>query len=92
MPVTKCVWQYHDRRSELQPVFDYFRTIVNVAIRSEDDGFSAQCIEFPGIITQADTESELREMIGDAVDGYFEAFPEEKDRLEKIKKAENKET
>ena len=33
MPVTKCVWQYHDRKSELQPVFDYFRTIVNVAIR-----------------------------------------------------------
>jgi ribosome-associated translation inhibitor RaiA len=33
MLVTKCVWQYHDRRSELQPVFDYFRTIANVAIR-----------------------------------------------------------
>jgi len=33
MPVTKCVWQYHDKKSELQPVFDYFRNIVNVAIR-----------------------------------------------------------
>lgn len=59
---------------------------LSFAIRSEEDGFSAQCIEFPGIITQADTESELREMIDDAVDGYFKAFPEEKDRLEKIKK------
>ncbi len=60
---------------------------LSFAIRTEDDGgFSAQCIEFPGIITQADTESELREMIDDAVYGYFEAFPEEKDRLEKIKK------
>lgn len=57
------------------------------AIRTEDEGgFSAQCIEFPGIITQADTESELKEMIDDAVSGYFQAFPEEKDRLEKIKK------
>ena len=59
---------------------------LSFAIRSEEDGFSAQCIEFPRIITQADTESELREMIDDAVDGYFEAFPEEKDRLVKIKK------
>ncbi|MGI0010105.1 MAG: type II toxin-antitoxin system HicB family antitoxin [Nitrosopumilaceae archaeon] len=59
---------------------------ISFAIRTEDDGFSAQCIEFQGIITQADTESELREMIDDAVYGYFEAFPEEKDRLEKIKK------
>ena len=56
------------------------------AIRNEEGGFSAQCIEFPGIITQADTESELKEMIDDAVSGYFQAFPEEKDRLEKIKK------
>jgi predicted RNase H-like HicB family nuclease len=57
---------------------------LSFAVRTEDDGFSAQCIEFPGIITQADTEPELREMIDDAVSGYFEAFPE--DRLEKIKK------
>lgn len=57
------------------------------AIRNEDEGgFSAQCIEIPGIITQADTESELKEMIDDAVSGYFQAFPEERDRLEKIKK------
>lgn len=60
---------------------------LSFAIRTEDEGgFSAQCIEFPGIITQADTESELKEMIDDAVSGYFQAFPEEKDRLEKIKK------
>ncbi len=57
------------------------------AIRNEEEGgFSAQCIEFPGIITQADTESELKEMIDDAVSGYFQSFPEEKDRLEKIRK------
>ena len=60
---------------------------LSFAIRIEDDGgFSAQCIEFPGIITQADTEPELKEMIDDAISGYFEAFPEEKDRLDRIKK------
>jgi len=34
MPVTKCVWQHHDRKIELQPVFEYFRSIANVAIRA----------------------------------------------------------
>lgn len=31
-------------------------------------------------------------MIDDAVSGYFEAFPEEKDRLEKIKLVESGKT
>ena len=63
------------------------KNILTFAIRNEEEGgFSAQCIEIPGIITQTDTESELKEMIDDAVSGYFQAFPEEKDRLEKIKK------
>lgn len=52
----------------------------------DEGGFSAQCIEFPGIITQADTESELTEMMTDAVNGYFESFPEERKRLQNIKK------
>lgn len=33
MPVVKCVWQHHDKKAELQLLFDYFRSIVNVAIR-----------------------------------------------------------
>lgn len=56
------------------------------AVREEDRGFSAQCIEFPSIITQADNEKELKAMIADAVDGYFEAFPEERERLQSLKK------
>ena len=56
-------------------------------ICSEDGGgYGAQCIEFPGIITQAVTKAELKKMISDAVDGCFEAFPEELDRLQHIKK------
>ena len=60
---------------------------LSFTICNEDEGgFSAQCIEFPGIITQADTESELTEMITDVVNGYFESFPEERERLQNIKK------
>lgn len=33
MKVTKCVWQSHDKKAELQPVFDYFRYCTNEAIR-----------------------------------------------------------
>lgn len=33
MRVTKCVWQYHDRKDDLIPVFDYFRYCANEAIR-----------------------------------------------------------
>ncbi len=56
--------------------------------REEEGGYSAQCIEFPGIITQADTKADLRKMINDAAAGYFESFPEERDRLQQIKKNE----
>lgn len=30
---TKCVWQYHDKCSDLQQVFDYFRHVANEGIR-----------------------------------------------------------
>ena len=33
MKVTKCVWQYHEKGSELRLVFDYFRFCTNEAIR-----------------------------------------------------------
>src|SRR5437660_11559864 len=33
MKVTKCVWQYHDKKDELEPVFDYFKYCANEAIR-----------------------------------------------------------
>ena len=33
MHVTKCVWQHHDRKAELQHVFEYFRSIANIPIR-----------------------------------------------------------
>ena len=33
MLVTKSVWQYHDKKSELDPVFGYFRFCANEGIR-----------------------------------------------------------
>lgn len=33
LKVTKCVWQFHDKESDLQPVFDYFRFCTNEVIR-----------------------------------------------------------
>ncbi len=33
MKITKCVWQFHDKGTELQPVFDYFRFCTNEAIQ-----------------------------------------------------------
>jgi putative transposase len=33
MKVTQCVWQYHDKKDELLPVFVYFKYCANEAIR-----------------------------------------------------------
>jgi len=56
--------------------------------KDEEGGYTAQCMEFPGIITEGDTKRELMEMINDAVEGYFESFPEEKEKLPSIQKSE----
>jgi predicted RNase H-like HicB family nuclease len=42
------------------------------ARRSEDGGFVADVLAFPGCITEGDTFSELIEMINDAVRTYFD--------------------
>jgi predicted RNase H-like HicB family nuclease len=45
---------------------------IEVAVnRSEDGGFVATIPAFPGIITEADTFSELIEMVNDAMLTYF---------------------
>ncbi|HET6844941.1 MAG TPA: hypothetical protein VFK06_25140 [Candidatus Angelobacter sp.] len=44
---------------------------VNVR-RSEDGGFSAEILSYPNIFTEADTFSELMEMVNDALYTYFD--------------------
>ena len=58
---------------EIQRLRSLFPPEIEVRIRrSEDGGFIAETLTFPGVITEADTFSELIEMINDAVMSYFE--------------------
>lgn len=54
-------------------------------VKKDVGGYTVQCVEFPGIITEADTKRELMVMINDALEGYFEAFPDEKEKYLKLK-------
>jgi predicted RNase H-like HicB family nuclease len=53
-----------------------------VVLREEKGGGnSVQCIELPGAISQGETKKEALENIREAIQGFLEAFPEEKERL-----------
>jgi predicted RNase H-like HicB family nuclease len=57
-----------------------------VILREEEEGgYSAQCLELPGAISEGDTKEEALKKIREAIQGYLEAFPEEAERL-KLKK------
>ena len=57
-----------------------------VVLREEEDGgYSVQCLELPGAISQGETKREALRNIKEAIQGYLEAFPEEADRV-KLKK------
>ena len=53
-----------------------------VILREEaSGGFSAQCVELPGAISQGETREEALRNIREAIEGYPEAFPEEMRQL-----------
>jgi len=53
-----------------------------VVLREEEEGgYSAQCLELPGCISEGETREETLVNIREAVEGYLEAFPEELDQL-----------
>jgi len=57
-----------------------------VVLREEEEGgYSVQCLELPGAISEGDTKEEALKNIREAIQGYLEAFPEEAERL-KLKK------
>ena len=57
-----------------------------VILRAESEGgYSVQCLELPGAISEGETKEEALKNIRDAIRGYLEAFPEESERL-KLKK------
>jgi len=55
---------------------------VTVVLREEPEGgYSAQCVELPGAISQGESRKEALANIKEAIEGYLEAFPEELDQL-----------
>jgi predicted RNase H-like HicB family nuclease len=55
-----------------------------VILREETEGgYSAQCVELPGAISQGETRKQALANIKEAVEGYLEAFPEELNQLKR---------
>jgi predicted RNase H-like HicB family nuclease len=46
-----------------------------------EGGYSVQCLELLGAISEGETKKKALENIRDAIKGYLEAFPEESERL-----------
>lgn len=56
-----------------------------IVLREEEIGFSVQCVELPGCISQGDTREQALKNIQEAVEGYLEAFPEDNQLLKSEK-------
>ena len=55
-----------------------------VILRKEPEGgYSAQCIELPGAISQGENRKQTIANIREAIEGYLEAFPEELNQLKR---------
>jgi len=54
-----------------------------VILREAEGGYSAQCIEFPGAISQGENREQAIANIREAIEGYLEAFPEELNQLKR---------
>jgi len=55
-----------------------------VILREEPEGgYSAQCVEIPGAISQGENRRQALTNIREAIEGYLEAFPEELDQLKR---------
>jgi predicted RNase H-like HicB family nuclease len=55
-----------------------------VILREDPEGgYSAQCVELPGAISQGENRKQALANIKEAIEGYLEAFPEELDQLKR---------
>jgi len=55
-----------------------------VLLREEPEGgYSAQCVELPGAISEGETRKETLANVKEAIEGYLEAFPEEISQLKR---------
>lgn len=57
-----------------------------VILREEPEGgYSAQCLELPGVISEGENRKETLVNIKEAIEGYLETFPEDIDQLTRKK-------
>ena len=57
-----------------------------VILREElESGYSAQCLELPGALSEGDSRKEALANIKEAIEGYLEVFPEEVYQLKRKK-------
>jgi predicted RNase H-like HicB family nuclease len=55
-----------------------------VILREDPEGgYSAQCVEILGAISQGENRKQALANIKEAIEGYLEAFPEELDQLKR---------
>ena len=55
-----------------------------VILREEPEGgYSVQCVELPGAISQGENRRQALGNIREAIKGYLETFPEELDQLKR---------
>jgi len=55
-----------------------------VILREEPEGgYSAQCVELPGAVSQGENREQTLANIREAIEGYVEAFPNELDQLKR---------
>lgn len=55
-----------------------------IILREEPEGgYSAQCMELPGVISQGENRKEALLNVREALEGYLEAFPEELNQLKR---------
>ena len=57
---------------------------LTVILRKEEEGgYSVQCLELPGAISEGETKKETLANIREAIEGYLETFPEELDQVKR---------
>jgi predicted RNase H-like HicB family nuclease len=55
-----------------------------VVLREEPEGgYSVQCVELPAVISEGENRRQALANVREAIEGYFEAFPEELDQLKR---------
>ena len=53
---------------------------VSVILREEEEGgYSVQCVELPGCISEGETREEAIKNIKEVILGYLEAFPDDQE-------------